>query len=61
MIGVILFIGFWVVVGLTLFLIAISGGAGGARERARARWPQIGRQAEAEQTGQAGRRRTTQN
>ena len=33
MIGVILFIGFWVVVGLTLFLIAISGGAGGARER----------------------------
>ena len=33
MIGVILFIGFWVLVGLTLFLIAISGGPGGARER----------------------------
>jgi mono/diheme cytochrome c family protein len=33
MIGVILFIGFWIVVGLTLFVIAISGGPGGARER----------------------------
>ena len=33
MIGVILFIGFWIVVGLTLFLIAISGGPRGARER----------------------------
>jgi mono/diheme cytochrome c family protein len=33
MIGVILFIGFWVVVGLTLFVIAVSGGPRGARER----------------------------
>jgi len=33
MIGVIVFIGFWIVVGLTLFLIAISGGPRGARER----------------------------
>jgi cytochrome c6 len=33
MIGVILFIGFWIVVGLTLFLIAITGGPRGARER----------------------------
>lgn len=33
MIGVILFIGFWVVVGLALVLIAISGGPRGARER----------------------------
>ncbi len=33
MIGVILFIGFWVVVGVTLFLVAISGGPRGTRER----------------------------
>jgi len=33
MIGVILFLGFWIVVGLTLFLIAITGGPRGARER----------------------------
>jgi mono/diheme cytochrome c family protein len=33
MIGVILFIGFWVVVGLTLLVIALSGGPRGARER----------------------------
>ena len=33
MIGVILFLGFWIVVGLTLFLTAISGGPRGARER----------------------------
>jgi mono/diheme cytochrome c family protein len=33
MIGVIIFIGFWVVVGLTLFLLAMTGGPRGARER----------------------------
>jgi cytochrome c553 len=31
--GVILFIAFWVVVGLALFVIALSGGPRGARER----------------------------
>ena len=33
MIGVIIFIGFWVVVGLTLLLLALTGGPRGARER----------------------------
>jgi len=31
--GVILFIGFWVTVGLVLFVIALTGGPGQARER----------------------------
>jgi cytochrome c551 len=33
MIGVILFIGFWIVVGLTIFIIALRGGPRGARTR----------------------------
>ena len=33
MLGVYLFIAFWIVVGLALFVIALSGGPGGARER----------------------------
>ena len=33
MLGVILIIAFWVVVGLTIFIVALSGGPRGARER----------------------------
>jgi hypothetical protein len=36
-------------------------GSSSGRERARARWPQIGRQAEAEQAGQARQRRAAQS
>ena len=33
MLGVVLIIAFWVVVGLTIFVVALSGGPRGARER----------------------------
>jgi cytochrome c553 len=47
MIGVILFIGFWVVVGLAIFIIAVSGGPHEARERVFQRQTRRGRRATA--------------